>query len=448
MNPPEDELQDLLARLISLAHKLGTRGIFRGEPECFPRISSGLFRQLYEIDDRRFSIDSAQQRRIELARPYAPHLRDDDILTRLQHLGGKTNLIDFTRDLNIALFFASYYSRDRDGRVILMEEPHFLREERHVLASDRLVPRGNPANMTDVQKSVWVEPGKGYIDEEVVTIVEIPSALKPGILSHLGVVYGIEASAVLNDLAGFIRDQKRLRDPEAEWHAGVRACEVGHHERALDFFAQYEQLVDEPGLQLPYFRAISYWYTDRREEALAAMASFRSRSPDDARAFPEEMESAYAERQRGPEAERRTRTHQDAGTPVTEVFPGFRIRLVGDAGTPGGTRIRIAHETGSSAKALCEKALYEKEAFVTFRERTPEAGEIWLLSLSRSDYRGVDSQPVRWPVRKTLVLKAINGDAPDVKVELESLEYTYEPGIVGPLVAYPARSDGDSGSAA
>ena len=27
-------------------------------------------------------------------------------------------------------------------------------------------------------------------------------------------------------------------------------------------------------------------------------------------------------------------------------------------------------------------------------------------------------------------------------VEIESLEYTHEPGIVGPLVAYPARSDG------
>ena len=443
LNPPEDELQDLLARLISKAHELGTRGIFRGEPECFARVSSGLFRQLYEIDDRRFSIGSAQQRRVELARPYAPHLSDDDIVTRLQHLGGKTNLIDFTRDLNIALFFASYYSRDKDGRVILMEEPLVRREQRDVLAPYKLLTRGNPANMTDVQKSVWVEPENGYIDKEAVTIVEIPSALKPGILSHLGVVYGIEASTVYNDLSGFIRDQERLRDPEAEWRAGVRAYEAGHYERALDFFAQCEQLVGEPGTKMEYLRAMSYGNLDRREEALAAMESFRSRSPDDHRAFPEEMESAYAERQRGGEAERRRRPDQDAVTPATGVFPGFRIRLVGDAGTPGGTRIRIAHETGSSAKAL-----YEKETFVTFRERTPEAGEAWLLSLSRSDYQGVDSQPVRWPVRKTLVLKAIDGAAPDIKVEIESLEYTYEPGTVGPLVAYPARSDGDSGSAA
>ena len=187
MYAPKDELQDLLARLISCAHEPGTRDIYRGEPECFPRISSGLYRQLYEIDDQDFDIGSAQQRRIELARQYAPHLSDDDILTRLQHLGGKTNLIDFTRDLNVALFFGSYYSPGEDGRVIIMEEPRVRREERQVFASYKLVSRGNPASMTDVQKSVWVEPRNGYIDEEDVTTIEIPSALKPEILLHLRV---------------------------------------------------------------------------------------------------------------------------------------------------------------------------------------------------------------------------------------------------------------------
>ena len=310
--PLSDELQNLLARLTSRAYELGTRGIYRGEPECFPRISSGLYRQLYEIDDLGFNIGRAQQRRIELARQYAPHLSDDDILTRLQHLGGKTNLIDFTRDLNIALFFGSYHSPDRDGRVILMDEAHVLRDDRPTVLLDRLVPRGNPASMTDVQKSVWVEPWRGYITEGDVTIVEIPSALKSEILSHLRVVYGIEASSVYNDLSGLIRDQDRFRDHEAEWYAGLRAYQAGHYERALGFFAQYEQLVEEPESSLEYFRGFLYWYIARKEEALAAMARFRSRSPRDARAFPEEMESAYFERRRSPDADRR-RIERDGG---------------------------------------------------------------------------------------------------------------------------------------
>ena len=444
MYAPGDEVRELLARLVSRAHELGTRGIYRGEPKCFPRISSGLYRELYEIDDRHFDIRAAQRRRIELARQYAPHLSDDDVLTRLQHLGGKTNLIDFTRDLNIALFFGSYDSPDKDGRVILMEEPLVRREQRDVIASYKLVARGTPANMTDVQKSVWVEPGIGYIDEEQVTIIEIPSALKPEILSHLRVVYGIEASTVYNDLSGFIRDQDRLRDPDAEWHAGVRACEAGRHERALGFFARYEELVAAPRVDLQYRRAISYWYAERGDEALSDMATFRSRSPRDPRAFPEEMESAYAKRQHGHEVDGQRRTDPDAGAPATEVFPGFWIRLVSDAGTPFRTRLRITHEPGAGR----EQPLDEKETFVTFPGLAPEAGGTWLLWLDRDDYLGVDSQAMCWPVRETLVLKALDGDAPDVTVEIESLQYTYEPGIEGPLVAYPARGDGDSGPAA
>ena len=42
-------------------------------------------------------------------------------LTELQHYGGHTNLIDFTTDNHIALFFACDGSPDKDGRIILLE---------------------------------------------------------------------------------------------------------------------------------------------------------------------------------------------------------------------------------------------------------------------------------------------------------------------------------------
>ena len=324
-----------------------------------------------------------------------------------------------------------------------MEEPLVRHEQRDVIASYKLVARGTPANMADVQKSVWVEPTNGYIDEEHVTIIEIPSALKPEILSRLRVVYGLEASTVYNDLSGFIRDQDRLRDPDAEWHAGVRAAEAGRHESALSFFARYGELVTPPRVDLHYRRAISHWYADRREEALVDMATFRSRFPRDPRAFPEELESAYAEGQRGRRADGLRRTRQDSETTATEVFPGFCIRLIGDAGTQVGPSFTITHETGASASGPLEKG-----TFVTFSGLAPEAEGTWLLSLNRYDYRGVDSQPVRWPVREKLVLKAIDGDSPDITVEVESLEYTYEQGFEGPFVAYPPRAEDGGGSTA
>ncbi len=444
---PSDELHDLLAQLTSRAYEMGTRVIYRGEPECFPRISSGLYRQLYEIDDLGFNIDAAQQRRIELARQYAPSLSDDDILTHLQHLGGKTNLIDFTRDLNIALFFGSYQSPDRNGRIILMEEPDALREDRRAIAVYKLVPRGNPASMTDVQKSIWVEPMRGCISEKDVTIVEIPRALKSEILSHLRVVYGIEASSVYNDLSGFIRDQDRFRDYEAEWYAALRAYHAGDYERALGFFAQYEQLVEEPNSTLEYFRGLLYWKLDRKEEALAAMARFRSLSPRDARAFPEEMESAYADRQRGPEVDC-GRTDGDAGAPAAEMFPGFHIRQVSEAGTPirNGRPIRIIQETGASHWMRLET---DADGFVSFPELTPETGGTWLLSLNplaQRLYKDVELKG--WPIRETLVLEATDGNARDVRVEIESLQYTYEPDSKQLFVTYPARAEDAGGSAA
>ena len=46
---------------------------------------------------------------------------DSEILAELQHHGGKTNLIDFTTDYLVALFFACDGNRDKPGRVILLK---------------------------------------------------------------------------------------------------------------------------------------------------------------------------------------------------------------------------------------------------------------------------------------------------------------------------------------
>ena len=47
---------------------------------------------------------------------------DFETLTELQHFGGYTNLIDFTTDSHIALFFACDGSRGKPGRIILLEK--------------------------------------------------------------------------------------------------------------------------------------------------------------------------------------------------------------------------------------------------------------------------------------------------------------------------------------
>ena len=104
--------------------------IYRGEPEhheespYYGKICSSLYRQYARIEADEFDIEIVQEEILAEAEGYS-HETDDpiEILTQLQHYGGKTNLIDFTTDHLIALFFACDRSDSlkEDGRLILFK---------------------------------------------------------------------------------------------------------------------------------------------------------------------------------------------------------------------------------------------------------------------------------------------------------------------------------------
>ena len=119
------------------------------------------------------------------------------ILTYLQHYAGKTNLIDFTADYLIALFFACDGKHTQDGRVIFLEGDGNMQPHIHG-------PR-SPVNRVIAQKSVFVRPPSGYIEVDPDDIVIIPNYLKLPILNYLRKAHGIFAETVYNDLHGFIR---------------------------------------------------------------------------------------------------------------------------------------------------------------------------------------------------------------------------------------------------
>lgn len=227
------QVRDLIGNLALVAEQdpENTTFIYRGESECHERVSSGLYRQFHQLDDEFFDIKKAQKRQLKIARAYAKDESDCyKILAQIQHRGGKTNLIDFTSDLNVALFFACNYSPDKDGRVIFLENQQW---------ADYGIRRAiQPTNMADAQKSYFVISDKGYIRDEDITVYEIPSELKAGILQHLQYVYGIEPSTVYNDISGFIRDQNRFPDFEADFYAGQKSSDEGHWEKAICFYTE------------------------------------------------------------------------------------------------------------------------------------------------------------------------------------------------------------------
>ena len=124
----QTDLNRVLAKITEIAEKSADADyIYRGEPEHYEKVCSSLYREYPRTEWIPFDIPKAQENMLEEAKAYVSKTDDIDetddiaILTQLQHFGGKTNLIDFTEDYLIALFFACDGSHEKEGRVILLK---------------------------------------------------------------------------------------------------------------------------------------------------------------------------------------------------------------------------------------------------------------------------------------------------------------------------------------
>ena len=216
--------------------------IYRGErklneaPPYNGKVSSNLWRE-YGIEDEQFDIELVQKELLAAAKKHTGDLPQDfrldvmaqpnvimelteearnfEILTEIQHYGGKTNLIDFTTDYFIALFFACDGRYDEDGRIILQKTD----EISGMIATPR-----NPRHRVIVQKSVFIRPPRGFIEPDENDIVNIPANLKEPLLQHLRDYHGISTEVIYNDLHGFIRNQNIHGDAYTHFYRGF-ACQ-------------------------------------------------------------------------------------------------------------------------------------------------------------------------------------------------------------------------------
>ncbi len=203
MNTQETELNRILEIIRRIAETT-TDGdfIYRGEPQHYEKVSSSLWRECRkEIGTEEFDIEAIQGQMLQVAKDYTHETDNFEILTELQHYGGHTNLIDFTIDSHIALFFACDGSHDKLGRIILLKRSEGIDSEYRI---DK--PR-NPQNRIIAQKSIFVQPPKGYIEPEQFVEINIPELLKKPMLDYLQKHHGISTQNIYNDLHGFIRNQ-------------------------------------------------------------------------------------------------------------------------------------------------------------------------------------------------------------------------------------------------
>ena len=222
---PESELDEVLQKINELALKsVRANYIYRGETQLYDKVSSSLYREYQDIVLGTPNIEFLQQADLEEAKRYTQETDDFAILTELQHYGGKTNLIDFTADYLIALFFACDGDYSRDGRVVLLERSGEMEE--HIFG-----PR-HPASRVLAQKSVFVRPPDGFVlpDDEAI----IPHRLKPAMLDYLQKGHGISTETVYNDLHGFIRSKAIHREAFEHLNAALAHRNSDDYQAAIE----------------------------------------------------------------------------------------------------------------------------------------------------------------------------------------------------------------------
>ncbi len=230
-NPSNENLHTVEDIIHLVETKTSGGYIYRGEQKCYCKVSSSLYRQ-YGMKIEHSDIEVIQKETLAAAEKHTKHLRQDfaaflnlsgrntdetidfEILVELQHCGGNTNLIAFTTDYRIALFWACDGAPSEDGRLILQRTDgiknwiHYSRNPRHRVVT---------------QKSRFVRPPKGFIELDEDDIVTIPADLKKPMLEYLQNYHDISTETIYSDLYGFIRNQGIHESAYAELYRGL-AC--------------------------------------------------------------------------------------------------------------------------------------------------------------------------------------------------------------------------------
>ena len=213
-----NELYRIISEIVAIS--AGGDYIYRGEPKCYPKISSSLYRSNESaLDSGRITIEQIQEIEQQKIRDY---FRDEEkynfeTTSELQHYGGQSNLIDFTTDYHIGLYFACAKlhgkdGHDEDGRIVL------LQQNQETIAKYQIRQAQYPSNRAQAQKSIFVQSPKGFIfpnDKDVRTVC-VPKELKQWILIHLHKFQDISYQTLFNDMYGFL-GQETLRTSREAW---------------------------------------------------------------------------------------------------------------------------------------------------------------------------------------------------------------------------------------
>ena len=207
-------------------------------------ISSIIFREYREQNDEPSEFFDGDRRPVDIehsivskARTHFPDSTTNrEILTNIRHFGGLTTLIDFSRDLMVALFFACYGDLDKNGQLIAYKVHDEEKDSKHPYFKKQFIAKNRrpqkielvepaittPTSSTRVitQKSIFVHAPDGFIPPEKCTIFPIRKKLKTEMLVHLRRFHYIDQKTIYNDMHGFIDLEDRFAKARGHAYAG------------------------------------------------------------------------------------------------------------------------------------------------------------------------------------------------------------------------------------
>ena len=180
-----------------------------------------------------------------MARAYVNYANPEydglEVMSHIQHYGGKTNLVDFTKNPFKALFFASdgYYSED--GRIAILKNESTEIQQIH--------QPNEPKERTDPQESILVIPKDGIVQEWEDII--IPAKHKHQLRNYLMEEKDISLLTMYSGPHGFIKYRER------HWKA-IELSKKGAAEIEENQLTQAEESLQdainqEPFLATPYY---------------------------------------------------------------------------------------------------------------------------------------------------------------------------------------------------
>ncbi len=217
--PNSSDLDKVLEKINEITKESATGDyIYRGEPEHYDKVSSSLYREYRDIETEHFDIAVVQEDILREAREYTPHKMEDfELLATLQHFGDKTNLIDFTTDYLVALFFACDGEPEEPGRVILLQKQS---------EAYKVEKPPKPIRRAETQKSIFVQAPKGFVQPD--KVVSVPADLKAALLDYLRRHHDISTKTIYNDLQGFIEKRGLHKSGYTEFYKGLTYQKRAH----------------------------------------------------------------------------------------------------------------------------------------------------------------------------------------------------------------------------